>query len=279
MTTAVRPSPVRLLVALAAALLAVGAWASPAAAHDGEAVVAVEQVHPEGLSVHYVVLVTWADDGHPATDATVTATAVSPDGTQLTPVTLSAVDAEGRYSGVVEFPSPGAWTLRVTSIEPTGAAEQAQDVAAVAPTPPPDEGGEATGEAGGDFAPADDDAEDAAAGTGDSDDGMPVYLIVAALAVVVIGAATAVNIIRRNRPGAGGGSAPGPSASAGSGGPAVATDAADTGAAGSEPAGATSAPAEDTGAGAPDTRTAGDETADAGAAGDDPSAGPPAGHA
>lgn len=259
MTTAVRPSPVRLLVALAAALLALAAWASPAAAHDGDAVVAVEQVHPEGLSVHYVVLVTWADDGHPATDATVTATAVSPDGAQLTPVTLNAVDAEGHYAGVVEYPNPGAWTLRVTSIEPTGAAEQAQDVAAVAPAPPPDEGGEVTGEAGGDFAPADDDADGTAAGDGGSgDDGMPVYLIVAALAVVVIGAVTAFNIIRRNRPAAGGGSTAAPAETGGTAGPASNDDTAD---AGDQPAGETSARSQKAGNGA---------------AGDDPSAAPPA---
>jgi hypothetical protein len=281
MTTAVRPSPVRLLVTLVTALLAFGAWASPAAAHDGEAVVTVEQAHPEGLGVHYVVLVTWADDGHPATDATVTATAVSPDGAQLTPVTLNAVDGEGHYAGVVQYPNPGAWTLRVTSIEPTGAAEQAQDVAAVAPTPPPDEGGEVTGEAEGGFAPADDDAGDAAADEGGSDDDeMPVYLIVAALAVVVIGAVTAVNIIRRNRPAGGGGPAAGPSETGDDDGPTGDDDTAD---AGDEAVDATLAPSEKAAAGAEATtdQPAGEtpspsERAGAGAAGDEPSTGPPA---
>ena len=216
MTTIRRPAPLlrlALFVVEAAALalgLGVGA-ARPAAAHDGDAVITVEAAHPAGTGIHYIVRVTWQDDGHPAADATVTATGVGPDGTQLTPVTLPPVDDEGRYAGVVEYPSPGAWTVRITSIDPTGSLEQAQEVTAPPTTAPADGGSEVTtgageGQAddeGGGFAAADD-------GTGDSEaafeepqqtdsDGMPVYLVVAAAAVVIIGAVTAVNIIRRNR--------------------------------------------------------------------------------
>src|SRR3546814_8353286 len=49
--------------------------ASPAAAHDGEGILTVESQIPTGdVVVEYVVRVTWADDGHPALQSTVTAT-------------------------------------------------------------------------------------------------------------------------------------------------------------------------------------------------------------
>jgi hypothetical protein len=218
--------PVGLVAALALALaLVVGllpGLGAPAGAHDGDAVIVVESTHPAGLQVHYIVRVTWADDGHPAEDATVTATAVAADGTQVTPVTLAPADSDGRYSGALEYPSEGAWTLRVTSIEPTGKIEQPQTVIPLPPTTasgPTNEvstspDGEGTGDDAGDtgeggdngFAPADDgtgSSEDAATdpATGESgdDSGMPIYLLVALAAVVVIGAVTAVSLIRRNR--------------------------------------------------------------------------------
>ena len=241
MTSTRQPTPVRRLAVLAVAALALvlglGAGAAaPAGAHDGDAVIAVEAAHPAGTGVHYIVRVTWQDDGHAAADATVTATAVGSDGTQLTPVTLASADSDGRYSGVVDFPAPGSWTVRITSIDPTGTVEQAQEVAPPPTTAPAEDGSEVTtGEGAADdgsgFAPADDGtgASDEQAqpadseSDGDSDGGMPIYLAVAAAAVVVIGAVTAVNIIRRNRPDLTGGEAA-PDTSAG--------DDADTGAGG-----------------------------------------------
>jgi hypothetical protein len=203
----------RIVVALVATVIAlclgVGPGTAPAGAHEGDAIVTLEATHPAGMSMHYIVRVTWKNDGHPAADATVTATAVGSDGTQLTPVAMTPVDADGRYEGVVDYPAAGSWTLRVTSIAPTGTLEQAQEVTA----PPANEPSEAapevtTGQEGG-FAPADDGTGDSGEVTGDgdeaaadaasggSDDGMPAYLIVAAAAVALIGAVTAVNIIRR----------------------------------------------------------------------------------
>ncbi len=218
MMTSTRSHPLRLLAALlgllGAAVLAIGPVAPPAGAHDGDAVLTVEAVHPAGQSIHYIVRVTWANDGHPAADATVTATAVAPDGTQLTPVPLAPADDDGRYAGPVEYPAPGAWTVRITSIEPTGTIEQPQEVAATETTQGPDV---TTGDATeGGFAPEDDgtgasadesgaSADDAAQApaaddTSDGDDGgFPVLLVVAAAAVVLVGAVTAVNIIRRTR--------------------------------------------------------------------------------
>jgi hypothetical protein len=240
MTARTLPTPARLAASLAAAValalglllgLVPGLGGSPAGAHDGPAIVVIEQVHPAGLQMHYIVRVTWEDDGHPAEDATVTATAIAADGTQLTPVALAPADDDGRYAGVVEYPSAGTWTVRVTSIEPTGSVERPQEVTAPATTELQDDSEVTTApdESGEDdegFAPADDgtgDSDEAAtgapAGSDDSDDsGMPAYLLVAAAAVVVIGAVTAVNIIRRNRPsGTAGVSADGPTHGGGDG--------------------------------------------------------------
>jgi hypothetical protein len=224
------PRPVPLLLRLlavigAAGALVLGAATSPAAAHDGVAIIDIEGVHPAGTSIHYVVRVTWEDDGHAAVGATVTATATNAAGTQLTPVTLAPIDEDGRYGGVIDYPSEGTWTVRVTSIDPTGSEEQAQEVTGPATTAPEDgpaEGDEATDDAtdgvADGFAPADDgtgpDAEQAAPDGGD-DGGIPVYLIVAAAVVALVGAATAVGIVRR-RSGAG---PDGPGGTAGPDGP------------------------------------------------------------
>jgi hypothetical protein len=219
-----RPSPVptRPLASLFAAATLVtallvglgsGFAASPAGAHEGDAVVTVEAVHPAGLSMHYIVRVTWANDGHPAADATVTATAVGSDGTQLTPVALAPADDDGRYAGVVDYPSAGNWTVRITSIDPTGSIEQAQEVTAPPTTASSDESsevttgsgageGDATATAEGGFAPSDDGtgaSDEQVAADGSDDGGVPIYLIAAAGAVVIIGAATAIGMIRRNR--------------------------------------------------------------------------------
>lgn len=196
------------LAAVAAALAALGlGTAPPAAAHEGEAVITVETVEPTDLSVRYVVRVTWENDGHPATGAVVTATAVAPDGTQTTPVTLEQVDDDGRYEGTVEHPAPGAWTVRFTVVEPPGTLEHPVDLAAPTPTtaaPAPEPADEPADEA------ATDDAEaPAAAGDGEavgepdeSDDGggsgMTVALIAAAAVVAIGGAIAAVRVARRS---------------------------------------------------------------------------------
>ena len=205
MTTVARPRSLRLaaLAGLtAAALLALGAVARPAAAHDGDAVLVVEAVHPAGQSIHYIVRVTWESDGHPAADATVTATGVAPDGSQLTPVALAPADQDGRYAGAIEYPAPGAWTVRITSIDPTGTVEQAQEVTATPATQAPDVT-TGTGDAEG-FAPEEDGTGASAGGEQAADDagddsGMPVAVIVVAGLVVILGAVTAVGIIRRTR--------------------------------------------------------------------------------
>src|SRR5690606_15228637 len=195
------------LAALAAGLAALGLGAAPpAAAHEGEAVIAVETVEPTDLSVRYVVRVTWSNDGHPATDAVVTATAVAPDGTQTTPVTMTPIDADGRYEGTVEHPAPGAWTVRFTVVEPPGRLAHPVELAAPAPTTtaaptteaPTTEAPAGDAGAGGAEEPAA-AADEAAAEDADDDggSGMAVGLIAAAAVVAVVGAVAAVRLARR----------------------------------------------------------------------------------
>jgi hypothetical protein len=123
-------------IALAAALLAgIALLAVPAAAHErettheGHGVIVVEGRHPVSPgAIRYVVRVTWSADQHPATDANVMATAISPVGISSTPVVLQPLDYDGRYGGTVALPSDGAWTVRLTSATPPGIADISEQV-------------------------------------------------------------------------------------------------------------------------------------------------------
>jgi hypothetical protein len=209
------PIPRRLRLAaagaavVAALALVAGPFSAPAGAHDGKGIVTMEASHPAGTGVHFIVRVTWENDGHPAAGATVTAVPVGADGTPLTPVPLPAADSDGRYAGVVEFPEPGEWTVRFTSVEPTGTAEATATVAP--PTTTVITGDDGTGAGSDDttgegaavegFAPAEDgtgSSAEVAADDGDSA-GMPVWLIPVALLVVVAGAFAALRVVRQYR--------------------------------------------------------------------------------
>jgi hypothetical protein len=225
MTTTIRGPRASTALAALAALLATAALlllaAAPrAAAHDGDAIVEVERTDVSGLTVDYVVRVTWADDGHAAVDATVTATAIGSDGAQLTPVALNPIDTDGRYGGAVEMPAAGRWTVRLTSIEPTGTLEVEQQVTAPttsAPTTTPpttaaDDATDGGSDEGGGSASDDEIAADETAAQSDDGDssGLPVAVIVIAAVVVIGGAVAAVRTIvrtRANPPAAAGGHA------------------------------------------------------------------------
>jgi hypothetical protein len=178
------------VAALAAAGLLFG---PPAGAQQGEGMISLEAAHPAGTSVHFIVRVTWENDGHPATDSVVTATARGSDGTERTPVTLAPIDDEGRYANAIDFGAPGTWMVRFTSSDPTATAEVTATVEAAAAT-----GGDG-GEGG--FAPADDDTGASAASSSDDagDSGMPIWLIVAAAVVVFGGAFLGLRTVRRYR--------------------------------------------------------------------------------
>jgi hypothetical protein len=207
---------IALVLATAVATFTLLASGGPAGAHEGDAIIQVQATHPAGSSVHFIVMVTWENDGHPAVDATVTATALSIAGEQLTPVALAPEGGEGVYGGAVEFPSPGVWTVRFTSIDPDGTLEQIEEVnvaPSTVPTTAPAEGDSDVTvgtEADPGFAPEDDgtgpsaaEDEQAAAADDGGDDGLPVWLIGLAAVVVVGGAIAAVRTIRRSRPDAG----------------------------------------------------------------------------
>jgi hypothetical protein len=178
--------------AIVAVVVAAGlSLAPPAGAHEGEGIITLEASHPAGLSVHFIVRVTWENDGHPADNAVVTATPVATDGTKLTPVTLPPADNDGRYANAIEFAAPGAWTIRFTSIDPTGTAVVTQTVEAAT-----DDGASSDGGEGG-FAPADDDTG-ASASSGD-EGGMPIWLVGVAALVVFGGGFLALRTVRRYR--------------------------------------------------------------------------------
>jgi hypothetical protein len=185
------------MIAVAVAALATAGLvlAPPAGAQQSEGIINLEAAHPAGTSVHFIVRITWETDGHPATDAIVTATARGSDGTELTPVTLAPIDDEGRYANAIDFGSPGTWMVRFTSSEPTATSEVTATVDATAAG-----GGTGGGDEGG-FAPADDDTGASATSSSNDagDSGMPIWLVVAAAVVVFGGAFLGLRTVRRYR--------------------------------------------------------------------------------
>jgi hypothetical protein len=185
------------MIAVAVAALAAAGLllAPPAGAQQSEGIINLEAAHPAGTSVHFIVRITWENDGHPATDAVVTATARGSDGTELTPVTLAPIDDEGRYANAIDFGSPGTWMVRFTSSEPTATSEVTATVDATAAG-----GGTGGGDEGG-FAPADDDTGASATSSSNDagDSGMPIWLVVAAAVVVFGGALLGLRTVRRYR--------------------------------------------------------------------------------
>lgn len=126
-----RPRPVALAaLAVLAVAHAAGLGIGTASAHDGEGILVIEAQGPAaGLSVPYVIRLTWANDGHPAIDSTVTATVLEPDGTPRTPVVMEPIDEDGRYAATIALGSGGSWTVRFTAVTPTATIEVVEEVA------------------------------------------------------------------------------------------------------------------------------------------------------
>src|SRR5262245_37021387 len=180
-----------------AALLAAGP-AGPAGAQEDSGEIELEAVHPAGSSLHFIVRVT--ESGDPANDASVTAEASSVNGEAVGPVDLTRDDDEGHYSGPIEFPSAGLWTVSFTSTNPDATLEVDQEVE-LSPTTAGGDDQVTVGTEGG-FAPEDDGtgaSEQAADQSDDEDGGLPVWLIVLA-AVAVIGGALAALAFRSKPP-------------------------------------------------------------------------------
>jgi hypothetical protein len=176
------------------ALLVTGA--APAGAHGDAGLIEIEAAHPTATGTHYIVRLTYQNDGDPVVDATVTATPAGPDGRELSAVELTPYDDDGRYQVAIDQPEPGSWTVTFASAEPEASAETTTEVTATTTT---DAGSTDGTEAG--FAPSEDGTGDSATAEGDdSDDGFPILIVVAAAVVAVGGLFTALRIIRRNRP-------------------------------------------------------------------------------
>ncbi len=114
---------------LAAAALTLAT--SPTAAAQVEEPVEISVQSAEqgvDLSVTYRVRVAGQDSRRPANGASVTVSAVGPDGGGAEPVKLDARDTDGGYVGLQHYPTPGRWSVRVVVDSPSGALEFTQEV-------------------------------------------------------------------------------------------------------------------------------------------------------
>lgn len=100
---------------LLAAVVSLGGVAS---AHGGAGSMTLVSYTPTGSSARVVVELTFTGDGHPVEEATVTVAGENSTGAALTPVTLQPSGTPGQFAGTLEYPAPGEWSLRVTSVEP-----------------------------------------------------------------------------------------------------------------------------------------------------------------
>jgi hypothetical protein len=140
--------PSLLLSALVALATLLGA--SPAGAHSATGNLSLDVVARAGSTVEVQVALSYTDDGHPAEDAEVTATATGPDGATTGPVTLVPIGLGG-YRGDLPTPASGTWTVRAESADPVASAEATVEIAGSgAPDPPdPDDTTPADGPGGG----------------------------------------------------------------------------------------------------------------------------------
>ncbi len=105
---------------------------APAHAHDDVGTLTVAEATASGNAVSYAVDVVFVNDGHPASDATVTVVAEGPAGATVGPLSMTETATAGRYGATVDFSAPGGWTVRFTSLTPLGTTETTQEVGAPA---------------------------------------------------------------------------------------------------------------------------------------------------
>jgi hypothetical protein len=119
MHTRPRRSALLFLAALAIVLV-LGTPAAGAHSSDGELTLTkVEQTGPTSVDVE--VGIVYANDGHLAEGATVTATLTGPGGATVGPVDLTRTgETTSLYAATVEVSAVGDWTVAVTSTDPTG---------------------------------------------------------------------------------------------------------------------------------------------------------------
>lgn len=109
-----------LLLALAVAVLGVGTL--PAGAHGAEGELTLTKVEQNGpTTVEVEVGIVYANDGHLAEDAAVSATLTGPDGATVGPVELTRTgETTSLYAATVDVTAVGEWSVVITSTEPTG---------------------------------------------------------------------------------------------------------------------------------------------------------------
>lgn len=109
-----------LLLAVTVAVIGVGAL--PAGAHGAEGELTLTKADQTGpTTVEIEVGIVYANDGHLAEDATVSATLTGPDGATVGPVELTRTgEATSLYAASVDVTGVGEWSVAVTSIEPAG---------------------------------------------------------------------------------------------------------------------------------------------------------------
>jgi hypothetical protein len=120
-------------VSLLAIAIVVAFLGTPAAAHsdDGEMTVTSAEATSE-LTVDLEVGIVYANDGEPAEEATVTATATRADGSSAGPFELPNV-VSARYGATLTLPEPGAWTIQIAATGPEATASTEVDTT-LAPT-------------------------------------------------------------------------------------------------------------------------------------------------
>lgn len=124
--TSTRAHRVRtILMATAASLLGFAVVAPAVSAHSDEGemdLTRFEQTGPARAEIE--VGIVYANDGHLAEDASVTAQLTHDDGTAVGPVDL-VHQGEGTslYGAVVDLPATGSWAVSVTSTDPGAAVD------------------------------------------------------------------------------------------------------------------------------------------------------------
>jgi hypothetical protein len=170
--------------------------AAPAGAHGDEGVMTVIAAE-QGASASTVRLeigLVYANDDDLAEEATVTAMLTGPSGETVGPVTLPRITG-ARYGADAEVPSPGTWTVVITSTAPEAESEpQTVEVSTAAPSS--SVAATDDGETSNPIVPVDSGASAAASDAGE-DDGTPWAVIVVVALVAVAVAAGAYLALRR----------------------------------------------------------------------------------
>lgn len=221
-----------LALPLALAFVAVAALLpAPAAAHGGAGELTVTSLEQVGdRTVRLEVGIVYANDGHLAEEASVTATFAGPGGARVGPVDLTRTgDTTSLYAATIEVPAPGEWSTLISSTGPDGQASGSVTVddefaAPSAPSTIPEpirpggpDGSDPTTPVDPTTAPSPDDgapsdelaedtdgsAADTEGGAANSGSGSAIPLLVGAtvLAAIVAGAGTVLARRRKDRAG------------------------------------------------------------------------------